>query len=145
MKLDYLVCAGLMNFVASTLHIAIIFGGASWYRFFGAGEAMAQMAEQNLLRPTLITFSIAIVLAIWGAYAWSGAGLILKLPLLKIALIAITAVYVVRGLVGLAAPFVSEHPDVVQNSTSFWIWSSLICLLVGVMHLKGVIDRWSII
>jgi len=145
MNLDFLVMAGLLNFFAAAAHIAIILGGASWYRFFGAGEAMAQMAEQNLLRPTLVTLSIAILLAVWGAYALSGAGLIVKLPLLKIALIAITAVYFGRGVIGLVAPFVSNHPDIRQNSTRFWVLSSLICLFIGGVHLKGIVDSWPVL
>ena len=106
---------------------------------------MAQMAEQNLLKPTLITISISMVLAVWGAYAWSGAGLIPKLPFLKPILSAITAVYLVRGCGGLIAPFVSSHPLILQNSTGFWVWSSTICILLGVVHLKGVIEKWAVL
>jgi len=142
MNVDYLKIAGAFSFVAAATHIAIIFGGPSWYRFFGAGEQMAKMAEQGLFQPTLITLFIAGVLAAWGAFAWSGAGIIPALPLLKIALILITLVYLSRGILGLLAPFVSSHPQITQNSVGFWVWSSIICLVIGATHLKGVLDKW---
>jgi hypothetical protein len=143
--MDFLKLAGLLSFTASAMHIAIIFGGPSWYRFFGAGEGMAQMAEQKLLKPTLITISISMLLAVWGAYAWSGSGLVQKLPFIKVTLSTITAVYLIRGFAGLIAPFVSNHPKIVQNSTSFWVWSSIICILFGIVHLKGVMDKWAVL
>ena len=143
MKLDFLQVAGLLSFAAAALHIAVILGGSSWYRFFGAGERMAQMAEKGSLQPALITFSISIVLAIWGAYAWSGAGILPKLPLLKIVLIAITSIYLLRGVAGVVAPLVSSHPQITQNSTNFWVWSSIICLIFGLVHLKGIVSEWA--
>jgi hypothetical protein len=142
MKINYLVIAGTLSFIAAGLHIAIIFGGAKWYRFFGAGEQMASMAEQGLLQLTIITVCIGALLAIWGAYAWSAAGVLPTLPLLKTALILITAVYLLRGAVGMIAPFAGNHPQFAHNSTSFWVWSSLICLTIGLVHLKGIWLKW---
>jgi hypothetical protein len=105
----WLVGAGLLSAAAALLHLAIIVGGPDWYRFFGAGEGMARMAEQGSARPTLITLGIAAVLAIWAAYAFAGAGLLPRLPLLRTALVAITAVYLLRGLVIL--PLLAFRPD----------------------------------
>jgi putative oxidoreductase len=104
---------------------------------------MANMAEAGLRKPALITASIAAILTIFGCYALSGAGLIVKLPLLKLALIAITLIYLVRGLAGFLAVFYPNHPVALQNSSSFWVWSSLVCLSFGVVHLIALIDRWS--
>lgn len=142
MSFDYLKIAGMFSFIASALHIGVIIGGASWYRFFGAGEQMALMAERGSYYPSVVTFCIVLVLAVWGAYAWSAAGVLPELPLLKTALILITLVYLVRGGLGLLAPLFADHPQVAQNSMSFWIWSSLICLVFGLVHLKGVLDKW---
>src|SRR5688500_8521572 len=61
--------AGVLSAVAAALHIGVILGGPAWYRFFGAGEGMARMAERGSAKPALITLGIAIVLAIWAAYA----------------------------------------------------------------------------
>ena len=142
MNVDYLKVAGVLSFFASLMHLAIIVGGASWYRFFGAGEEMAAMAEQGLLQPAIGTLCISVMLAVFGAYAWSGAGILIRFPLLKPVLVLITLIYLLRGAVGLLAPFISSHPQVAQNSVSFWVYSSIICLLFGVIHLKGLIDKW---
>lgn len=132
-----LFIAGCLSFVAALLHIACIFGGPDWYLFFGAGERMAQLAAEGDSYPTVVTLIVASILAGWGFYAWSGAGLIIKLPLLKTGLVLITGVYLIRGVVGLFAPFVTSDPVVHQNSTTFWITSSLICCIYGVFYFIG--------
>lgn len=142
MNVNYLTTAGALNFLASVTHIAIIFGGAQWYRFFGAGEAMARMAEHGSLQPTLMTLCVSLVFAIWGAFAWSAAGVLPEFPLSKAVLILVTLVYLIRGTLGLIAPFVSSHPQITDNSLLFWVWSSAICLLIGFVHLKGIINKW---
>jgi hypothetical protein len=37
----------VLSAAAALLHIAVIVGGAEWYRFFGAGEGMARLAERG--------------------------------------------------------------------------------------------------
>jgi len=135
-NIPLIVGAGL-SAVAALLHICIIFGGPAWYRFFGAGERMASGAAAGHLYPPIVTLLIACVLGTWSAYALSGAGVLQPLPLLAWALPAITAVYLLRGLavVGL---FIFER----RRLSAFWVWSSLICLGFGVVHLVGLIQVW---
>ena len=71
-----LLFGGLLSAIAALLHIAIIIGGPQWYRFFGAGEELALMAEKGSWYPAVLTFGIAVVLLLWALYAFSGAGLI---------------------------------------------------------------------
>ena len=142
MNLVYLKLAGLLSFVASLMHIAIIFGGPAWYRFFGAGEGMVRMAERGMWQPTVITLCVALVLAIWGAYAWSAANVIFALPFQKAVLILITVIYLLRGAAGLIVPYIWTSPLIAQNSPQFWFWSSLICLIVGLVHLMGIVGKW---
>jgi len=142
MNFDPLIVAGSFSLLAAALHVGVVMGGPSWYRFFGAGEYMALMAEKGSLKPTVITLGIASILIVWAAYAWSGAGILPSMPFSKFALSAITSIYIIRGLGGLVAPFVSNHPQIKQNSTQFWVWSSAICLIIGVFHLMGLIPIW---
>ena len=139
---DFLIIAGTFSLLAAVLHFGVIIGGPSWYRFFGAGESLALLAEKGSAKPTVITLCIAAVLIVWCVYAWSAAGIMPGLPLVKPALLSITGIYLVRGVAGFAAPFVLDHPQVKQNSTAFWLWSSAICLVIGVVHLIGVIAVW---
>lgn len=134
-----LVIAGLLSFIASLLHIACIFGGPDWYRFFGAGEHMAQLAEQGSTYPTFVTLIISAILAIWGMYALSGAGVILKLPLIKTALVLITAIYLVRGIAGLTIPFLTTSQAIHYNSIQFWIISSVVCSIYGLFYLLATL------
>lgn len=135
--------AGMLSFLASAIHVGIIFGGPRWYRFFGAGEHMAQLAEARSSKPALITASIATLLCVWGLYAWSGAGIIPGLPFTKYILVSITSVYLLRGVIGCVAPFLSTHPAITANSKTFWLLSSVVCLFIGVVHFYGVAVNWS--
>lgn len=134
----WLVAGGALSAVASLLHIGCIFGGPAWYRFFGAGERMARMAERDWWRPAPVTLLIAAVLAVWAAYAFSAAGLLPRLPLLRTALVAITGVYLLRGLVIL--PMLALQPAMVS---AFWLWSSAIVLGYGIVHAVGLWSAWG--
>ena len=132
----WLVAGGLLSGAAAVLHIAVIAGGPDWYRFFGAGEGMARMAEAGSPVPALVTACIAAVLAIWAAYAFAGAGVIRRLPLMRTALVAISAIYLARGL--LIVPALMQ-----PNAPAFDIWSSLIVLGYGVAYAIGTVRAWA--
>lgn len=132
-----LIIAAALSGIAAILHIAIIIGGAGWYRFFGAGERMARSAEAGRLYPTGVTLGIAGMLGIWAAYALSGANVIDVLPLRKLALCLITAVYLLRGL--LIIPLLTRLRS---RATPFLIWSSVVCLIYGLVHALGVSQVW---
>ncbi len=132
-----LIIGGLLSVAASLLHIGCIIGGPAWYRFFGAGEAMATLAEQGSMTPTLITLGIAAILAIWAAYAFSGAGLLPRLPLLRTGLVVISAIYLLRGL-ALIPALVINGADVMP----FILWSSLIVLVYGIAYAVGAWTAW---
>lgn len=132
-----LVAAATLSALAALLHVGCIVFGAPWYRFFGAGEQMARMAERGEWRPTLITSVIVLVLSAWAAYALSGAGVLPRFPLLRLALCAIAGVYTLRGVTGLV---VAASGRVANRR--FWVWSSLICLVFGLTHAVGLVQRW---
>jgi len=134
----FLIAGGVLSAAASILHLAVIIGGPDWYRFFGAGERMARMAEQGSWTPTVITLGIAAVLAVWSAYAFSGAGLIPRLPLIRTALVLISTVYLLRGLVLIPALVVNRG-----ELSPFILWSSLIVLVYGITYAVGTVLAWS--
>ena len=134
----YLLLGALFSAIAALLHLACIAFGAPWYRFFGAGEGMARLAEAGSPKPAVITVGIAAVLAAWSLYALSGAGVIGRLPLARWVLCAITAVYLLRGLAGLALAVFAPG----ERSVAFWWWSSAICLAIGAVYLMGTRQAW---
>jgi hypothetical protein len=135
---SWLLVAGGLSAAASLLHLACIVGGPSWYRFFGAGEPIARAAERGSLVPAVLTLAIAGALAVAAAYAWSAAGQLPRLPLLRTGLVVITLVYLARGLV-LFAPGAMNRPDL---SPAFMLWSSLIVLAFGIVHMIGLWLAW---
>jgi hypothetical protein len=79
-----------------------------------------------------------MILFIWAGYALAGAGVIEPLPLTKLALTAICAVYLVRAV---AFPFLK--PVFPANTQTFWLVSSGICLVIGLFHLVGLVELWA--
>lgn len=132
----WLFVAGVMTDLAGVLHLLIIIGGASWYRFFGAGNKMAVMAERGSWYPSVITFSIAALLCVWGLYAFAGAGLISRLPLMQYVLVVIFLVFLVRAVVGLVAYYM------VKPNSPFMLNSSLICIGYSLLFGVGTYQLW---
>ena len=133
----WLVAAGWMSVAASMLHLACIVGGPDWYRFLGAGEDMARGAERGALFPILITLAIAAILAIWAAYAFSAAGMIVRLPLIRTALVLISATLLIRATVLPLMPV--GRSDL---SAAFLCWSSAIVLVYGLTFAIGTWKAW---
>ncbi len=129
---------------ASLLHLAIILGGPAWYRFFGAGERMARLAARGAASPAVITAIIAVTLAVWAAYGLSGAGVIRRLPLLRLALALIAGAYLVRGLFGVPVVLLVEHPyaNELRTRMPFMIVSSVVCLGLGACYVRGAVWVW---
>ncbi|ASP49772.1 hypothetical protein [Cognaticolwellia beringensis] len=134
----FLIIAGTLSAIVAILHLGCIYYGAPWYRFFGAGEQMAVLADRGSIQPTLITSAIVVILSIWSLYAFSAAGIIYRLPFIRLALILITLIYLVRGIAGF---FFISSP--MGRSPEFWVWSSVICLSFGIVHLVGLKQQWA--
>lgn len=137
-KNKLLIAAAICSGVAALLHLGCIIFGAEWYRFFGAGEEMAQMAEAGDIQPTIVTLVIVSLLTIWSLYALSGAGVILRLPLLRAGLCVIAAIYLLRGVA-----FVPLMPMFPENSATFWAVSSSICFVLGLLYALGTWQSWE--
>ena len=134
----WLIAGGWLSLAAAAVHVACIFGGPDWYRFFGAGEPIAQADERGSWVPALMTIGIASVLSLWAAYAFAGAGVIRRLPLLRTGLVVISAIYLARGAM-LFMPETFSRPDL---SPAFMFWSSLIVLVYGTAYAVGTWRAW---
>ncbi len=136
----YLFLAAIFTGIAALLHLGCIIFGASWYRFFGAGEHMVTLAEQGDHKPDIITFVIILILTSWSCYALSAVGIIKKLPLIRTALIIISTIYIVRGVAGF---FLIANP--MDRSPEFWLYSSIICFSIGSLYLIGLRQNWRLL
>jgi hypothetical protein len=141
MRLDrnpWLLAGGIASGLAALLHLACIAGGSAWYRAVGAPPQVVHAIERGAWRPVLVTIGIAAGLTIWAAYALAGAGMIRRLPLLRLALIGITAVYLLRGL--MFRPELLGRPDLSQT---FALWSAGIVFAMGLVHAIGLRRGWN--
>ncbi len=134
-----LLAGGVVTGIASLLHVAIIAGGPDWYRFFGAGERMAGQAALGSPYPAITTAGIAAVLALWALYGLSGAGVIRQLPLLRLALVLIAAVYLLRGVLGIPMVLLVDDPYTMQlrAKMTFMVVSSAFYIGLGLCYAIG--------
>ena len=134
--------AGAASAGVALLHVLILFVGGPAYRYFGAGERMARLAERGYPTPALITVALTVMFIVWAAYAFSGAGLLRPLPLLRPVLITIGVVYALRGL--LLGPqmvwFFSGHEAAVPPRQLAF---SAAALLTGLAYLVGTQRAWD--
>jgi hypothetical protein len=108
----------------------------SLYRYISAGleSDLGRMAEQGSTPTTIATVALAVIFAVWAIYAFSGAGLIVRLPLMRAALIAICVIYILRAL---AMP--TEIKMVMNQGYPFrFVVFSAISLLAGLLYLIGL-------
>ncbi len=136
----WLLTAGGLSVAAALLHLGCIVGGGPWYRALGAGEPIARAAERGAMMPHVMALIIAIVLFTWAAYAFSAAGLIARLPLMRTALVAISAVLLFRGL---GVPLMQVwRPDLSQG---FIYTTAAICIAFGAIFLIGTLKAWPVL
>ena len=129
-EITWLVCA-IINAAIAVLHLYIIYVGAPAYRYFGAGEVMATKAENGPLVPANVTMGVTVVFFVFSYYNLAAAK-DFKAPFLLYGLMAIAVIYVLRGSVVVAIPFMKEP---VSNFDKI---SSYIALGIGLLHCYGV-------
>lgn len=140
---NYLISTGLAACAGSVLHIAILFGGPDWYAFFGAPSGLVEMARVGNLRAPVSCVVIAALLVVLAAYAFSGAGVIRRLPLLRTSLALMAGVLILRGV--LFIPMILWRPGSLsricdcRSVDSFVVMTSLLCLAMGIGYAMGAL------
>ena len=131
--------AGTASALLAALHVVVIVAGPPAYRFFGAPE-FATLAEAGSMAPAVLTGAFALVFAIWSVYAFAGARLMPRPPLVRLGLVLIAGVYILRGLSAIPeAIFLLRTPDAFPGR---FLVFSLISLAVGLFHAFGVRQAW---
>ncbi len=143
MKADWqttpLVLGGMLCLALALLHLEIIYIGAPAYHYFGAGEEMARLAGEGSWLPGLLTAGVALLLGIFGAYAFAGSGVIRRLPWLRSILLLICGIFLARGLAAFPqAMALLSGTGASGKDFSF----SLVSLVVGLLFAWGLRIRW---
>ena len=140
---SYLFLVGVAASAGSVLHIAIIFGGPDWYAFFGAPRGLVEMARVGNIRAPISCLVIAAFLALLAAYAFSGTGVIRRLPLLRFGLASAAAVLILRGV--LFVQLIAWRPVALsgicncRRVDAFVIVTSVLCLAMGIGYAMGAL------
>jgi hypothetical protein len=136
---DLLLAAGILS-LALAVFQAVISLSPSWSLYFGAPAKLTAN-----ITALYVTGEIAAVLfAIFGLYAFSGAGVIRKLPLMRTILTAITGVYLFRGT--LVIPQMLASFNIIDMDGEIpirMIIFSAVSLIIGIIYLFGVIGYWK--
>lgn len=136
--MKYLKLGGYINILITIIHILSLFNAEYFFEITGVGAEMRRNAEIHQYLPYGMTIFVAVIFFIFGLYGLSGAGKIKELPLLKIGIFAVAAIYLLRGIVGLVVNTFFE-------TTFHWhhLLFSLCALGIGLLYLLGGLDKWK--
>ncbi|MDK9700565.1 MAG: hypothetical protein OEM52_10515 [bacterium] len=134
-----LLIAGVLVSALTVFQIIVSFS-PEWSLYFGAPEEITTNPSQLLV----VGFVAAVFFFVFALYAFSGQGVIRRLPFLRIALVAIAAIFVLRGCVLfllLAARFGIVDTPVTNFPVE--LTSAIISLIIGFFYSMGTYRFWE--
>lgn len=132
---------GATSFFLALLHVGAVFGGEAAARFFTAPRPVLLLIQQRSLWIIPVLLVIVTILGGFGLLAWSGAGRMRRLPFLRTGLVAVSTIYLLRGIVIIPLALLAlQHPGRVQWQAFLFC---VVALALGVVYLTGTIGRWS--
>jgi hypothetical protein len=137
-KSKLLISAGIIASASAIWHLLCIFGGPSWFAFARAPKAIIDSSVQGTLLAPIGTIVVASLMFACTVFAFSAAGLIRKVPLLKSALITIATLCILRGLIVIPVFVTSSGLD-------YWqIVASTVWFYVGICFIAGSIEQYKL-
>lgn len=134
----WLTLAAALCFGIALLHGAMIFMGPYAYAYFGAPQ-LGRAEAAGFAYPDQMAAGLVLIFAAFGAYALSGAGRVRRLPLLRVGLVLIGAVFTLRGLaLFVELGQIASGAGIAPRMAVF----SLVSLITGVAFLAGTRSRW---
>lgn len=132
----WLLVAALGSTIGALLHVVVALSRrADWVAYFRAPAAIIRLVHDGNWLGALIGLLIAALMQLAGLYAFSAAGIVWRLPMMKTALVVLAVIGTVRGL---AIPIsLLFSPTLIKQYAMFdWvaatIWGSLgICFALG--------------
>ena len=127
-----LIAGGILSVLISLLHVVLAFK-PGLYSYIGPAKEIPMSGAVA----SIASVVLALIFAVWATYAFSGAGLIGALPLLRPALITIGAIYVLRSLF-----IFTEVKMVLNEGYPFrFVIFSIISLVTGLLYLIGILKK----
>jgi hypothetical protein len=128
----YLVVVALIAVATAIAHMSCIFLGPECFSAQMAPPQVIESAKNGTWLAPVGTIFISAIFLVVGLYALSGAGIIRKLPLLKLGIYTISTLCIIRGVLPLQLWI--RHPEKV-NSIVFY--TGVIWLVTGLLFLFG--------
>lgn len=136
-----LATCAFVDLALALVHVACIFAGEATARFFTAPRYVLELIRSGSLLIIPVALVLFTVLGTFGLYAWSAAGKMRRLPLLRTGLIAVGVIFTLRGLLLIPqAAVMLRHPGVFPWQVPVF---SLVALTLGLAHLAGARQRWA--
>ena len=135
----FLLAGGILNFCAAAMHLVFFFL-PQWSAIFGSGDFFVP----NVPLFQAASLGVGILCAIWGFYGLSGAGLIRRLPRLRLGIFLIGAIYVPYGLLILLreSGAVNFLPSVETMTLASWA-VTFGALITGMCYWVGLASGWN--
>lgn len=130
-----LIMSGLIAGFAAFWHLLIIAGGPSWYAFAKAPLYIVRSAEEGTYVAPISAIAISILMLTCTAYSFSGAGVVGKIPLLKLALPIISLICLVRGL------YISPIFFSLKTLAAWHLIASSVWFFVGICFMFGTLSQ----
>jgi putative oxidoreductase len=130
----YLQIGGVFSFAFAVFQISAILWSQELLTYFGGP---VKIQAENPILYILVCLVVGALVALFGLYAFSGAGKFRRLPLLRSILVTITAIFILRGFAVINDLMtIHKHPEL--DLIRFLVFS-IIALVIGLIHLLGVI------
>ncbi len=129
-----LILAGLLSLAVAVFQVYL--GLSPSARAYWGGPT-----DQPLL--LIASLIVGLVFVVWGLYGLSGAGVVRRLPLLRLGLIVIGLIYTLRGIplitiLLVMAGIIGDSQPVPPQA----LVSSFVSLGIGLVYLVGTITAW---
>ncbi|MCV2357034.1 hypothetical protein LNV09_23060 [Paucibacter sp. B2R-40] len=126
-SIAWICLAAAIAMVGVIIHIGAIFGGASWFKFFGAPPAVVESSRTGTLLAPVGSAAIAALMALCAAAAFSALGHIPRLPMLRLLLVSIAGISLLRAFAVIPVAFL--RPELINT---FEIVAAIVWGLAGV-------------
>lgn len=134
-----LLVAGALNCGLSLLHLLLFVLPQTALQFLLAPDWVRWSSPPRMV---FISITFCALFALFAWYAFSGARIGPRLPLLRTALIFLACLYLLRGIVLLQELRLSAiRPTVIVPPQEFFF--SAVAFLIGVLYAVGLRGQWS--
>ncbi|WP_431166182.1 hypothetical protein [Tenacibaculum halocynthiae] len=126
---------GYINIVIAFGHLIGLFWAEQMFERTGVTKEMAKLTQIHFSYPYLLTFFVAIIFFVFGAYGLSASGKIRKLPYLKLGVFTIALIYLFRGIG-------EQLYNIIKGTTTqLETIQSIIALIIGLLFLFGGLQK----